>query len=363
VFFDKTKTNVEVYRDGLKLVREAAGSDTFLLGCNIAQNMRTMGGSIGLVDAMRIGPDIKADWSAVVRCATPATYLYFWNGRVWWNDPDCLMLREPLTVENGRAWGSWIAMSGQMNLVSEWLPGLPPERLDIYKRTIPNHHLLTARPVDLLDGHLARVWHLHYGEGDDRRDVVALFNWNGADKAEKKPSGTGQEEPTASEAMKLEKGPVKVTLDVAQLGLPADAKYVAFDYWDNKFVDGFSGKSEFELPPGSCKVIALTRQLDRPQVVSTSRHVSQGAVDLSDVKWDAATQTLSGKSKVVTGDDYELRLDAPKGLTASAVTTTGNGASAVSKQDGRHVRVTIKSPTTGEVAWAVRFGPQSASAK
>ena len=53
-------THVEAYRTGMKIVRETAGKDVFILGCNLAQNMRILGPSIGFVDAMRIGPDNKA---------------------------------------------------------------------------------------------------------------------------------------------------------------------------------------------------------------------------------------------------------------------------------------------------------------
>src|SRR5262249_3043725 len=53
VFHDPAKTNLEAYREGLELVREAAGADVYILGCNIAQNMRTLGASMGRVDGMR----------------------------------------------------------------------------------------------------------------------------------------------------------------------------------------------------------------------------------------------------------------------------------------------------------------------
>ena len=57
---DPDKTQIEAFRNGLKLVREAAGPNVFLLGCCVAQNMRSLGGSFGLLDAMRIGPDTGA---------------------------------------------------------------------------------------------------------------------------------------------------------------------------------------------------------------------------------------------------------------------------------------------------------------
>ena len=53
------------------------------------------------------------------------------------HDPDCLMLRKPLTLDQGRAWALFIVVSGALNIVSEWLPKLPKDRLDIFKRSLP----------------------------------------------------------------------------------------------------------------------------------------------------------------------------------------------------------------------------------
>ena len=67
-------------------------------------------------------------------------------------------------------------------------------------------------------------------------------------------------------------------------------------------------------------MIALRRKLDRPQVVSTSRHVSQGAVDLTYADWDSAGRVLRGRSKVVAGDDFKS-LERRKRLHTVGATT------------------------------------------
>jgi len=67
VFHDEHQTPIEAYRRGLRTVREAAAKDTFILGCNVSQNMRTLGASYGLVDAMRIGPDNGPELPEAVR--------------------------------------------------------------------------------------------------------------------------------------------------------------------------------------------------------------------------------------------------------------------------------------------------------
>jgi hypothetical protein len=310
---------------------------------------------------MRIGPDIKADWSAVVRCAKPAGWLYFLNGRVWWNDPDCLMLREPLTLDMGRAWGSFIGISGQLHLVSEWLPDLPADRLDVLKRTIPNHRHM-ARPVDLFEREMPQQWQLTWGDAGGRHDVVALFNWAmPAAATTKSTAGSGQEEPANPGAAKKIRGESKSTtirVDLERLGMPA-GKYVGFDFWRNEFLPEFERAADFELPPGSCKVLALSKVSDHPQIVSTSRHVSQGLVELSDVEWDADSRTLRGKSKVVGNDPYELRLHTGGlNLVSATISADDNGAGATAKavpQVGQTVRVQIQSPKTRVVAWELRF--------
>ena len=56
------------------------------------------------------------------------------------------------------------------------------------------------------------------------------------------------------------------------------------------------------------RVLAVRELLDRPQAISTSRHLTQGLLDLSDETWDPASSTLTGTSQVVSGDAYELQI-------------------------------------------------------
>jgi hypothetical protein len=135
VFHDPKMTNIEAYRTGLKTVREAAGPNVFLLGCCVSQNMRSFGGAFGLVDAFRIGPDTGSG-----HIGSPhASRNYFLNGRVWYNDPDCVAVRAKYPIGNARANASFAAISGNLFYNSDWIPDLPEERLEILKRTMAPH--------------------------------------------------------------------------------------------------------------------------------------------------------------------------------------------------------------------------------
>ena len=331
---DPDKTQIEAYRDGLKLVRQVAGRDVFLLGCCVSQNMRSFGGAFGLVDAMRVGPDTGAGQIG----APHASRNYFLHGRVWQNDPDCVSVRAHTPLEQARVNASFTAIAGHLFYNSDWMPDLPAERLDILKRTLPAHGL-TPRPVDLFENDPARVWLLSDTRGSVRRDVVALYNWD-------------------------QKKAVTIACATDRIGLPAAKEFVAFDFWANKFVPPFRDTLVSELPPASCRVLAVRPTLDHPQLLSTSRHVTQGIVDVMDEKWDAASRTLSGVSRVVANDPYELRIFVPLGENswharevALAPEDVAAGATAQFKQDGPKLRATLQSATSREVRWQVKLDP------
>lgn len=331
-FHNPDKTNIEALRDGTRLVRMTAGPGVFLLGCCVSQNMRSFGGTFGLLDAMRIGPDTGGDIGA-----PHGSRLWFLNGRVWWNDPDCVFVRKSLPIERARLNASWTAIAGQLFYTSDWMPETPPERLDIVKRCIPAHGL-PARPVDVFESDVAKVWLLTDTRQQARRDVLAFYNW--ADKDEM----------------------ISVTADRA--GLPAAPEYVAFDFWANKFVPPFRDDVVSVLSGRSCRILSVRPVSAVPQLLSTSRHVTQGIVDVTGERWDTENSALTGSSKVVGGDPYELRIVLPVAdkswrVTAAEVSPedAAAGVKATFKQDGPKLRVVLTSPDNRETKWCVRFEP------
>jgi hypothetical protein len=335
---DPTKTNIEAYRDGLKLLREAAGPDVFFSGCNVSQNMRSLGGSLGWLDSMRIGPDNGSDWGGVRTGPDHGSPLYFLNGRVWWNDPDPSYVRASLPLNHARFLPSWVAITGSFYLNSDWLPGLPAERLEIIKRTIPAHGA-TARPVDYFDNRFTTTWLVTDTRQTVRRDVIGLFNFDDAE--------------------------MKVNDTCEWLGLVPGKTYHAFDFWANKPIPDFTGSFKAQVAPRSCRVIAVRADEGHPVVLSSSRHVTQGIVDITGEAWRSGK--LSATSKVVGNDPYEIRI---AGLTdggeiwklvsvdisprdkVAGVTVSSHISSGL-------VRVTFRCSQSRDVKWTVQFGGTS----
>ena len=338
VFHDPHMTGIQAYRTGIRTMREAASPGTYIAACNVAQNFRSMGGSIGLVDAMRIGPDTGAHWGDILPNFNLGTRLYFLHNRVWHNDPDCLMVREPLTLIQARSFASWVAISGSLNLVSEWLPGLPAERLDCIKRSMPNTGL-AARPLDLFENMPARAWHLTNG----RRHVAGLFNWSATQ-------------------------PTTAHLAVKDLGFGKGVnEFVGLDYWSGALVPIRAGIVSRELPPSGCSILSIARLGPQPQLLGTSRHITQCFVDVDEERWSSGA--LSGNCSLVAGDTTELRIATAstrgiwKGLTAEVSKADREaGVTVAMKEDGELLRVKLLAPVNRKVQWSVRFNKKPEAA-
>jgi len=344
VFLDKSRSNIDVFRGGLRMVREAAGPDTFILGCCAPQNMRSYAGSFGLVNAMRIGPDNGGSWEAWVR-KSPAYggRNYHLNGRIWWNDPDPIYLRAKIATESVQAMAAWNSLAGQMISLSDWLPQLSRERLDILRRCLPST-TATARPDDLFAERVPRVWLTSDTRPNhQRRDVLGLYNW--------KPE------------------PSQMVVALAKVGLPVADEYAVFDFWKNELVPAAQQSLTVTVAGNACRILAVRPWLSRPFLLSTSRHVSQGIIDVLAENWNAEQQTLAGRSAVVGGDPTELRIvpGAAKqawSLTAAEVSAEDRaaGVTLTTKTEANLIRVTIQSPAGREVHWSVRLAPPAAPA-
>jgi hypothetical protein len=337
VFHDPNKTPIEVYRGGLRLVRDAIGPHSFILGCCAAQNMRSYAGSFGLVEAMRVGPDVGGTWASWSKKApTYGARHYHLNGRIWWCDPDPFYVRDSLPLEQARCTASWAALSGLMISMSDWLPTLSPDRLDIIRRCIPSHGV-ESRPVDLFDNAVPAVWLASDTRPNRlRRDVVGLFNWG-------------------SEAMTM-------TVTVASLGLPKATSFIAYDFWAGAVLKPFKDAISLSVPATDCRILAIRPHLDRPFLLSTSRHVTQGILEVKEESWEETKRTLAGTSAVVARDKYEMRV-----VVQSPAASWRIADVAVSTEDQRAgvkialagitdgvARISVTSPASRDVRWSIR---------
>jgi len=157
---DPDVTRAERLRRGLDAVRRAVGERDFLLGCGCPQ-----GAAVGVVDGMRIGPDVAPSWELDAPFAIPGIEetqpstrsavrsvlsRAFMHRRLWLNDPDCLMARTKdtrLAPEEAATLGAAIGSTGGMLIFSDDWGSLGDEGRALLMDTLD-----LAREVDALAG-------------------------------------------------------------------------------------------------------------------------------------------------------------------------------------------------------------------
>ena len=128
---------LDAYREGLRIIRRAIGA-AYLVGCGAP----TLA-SVGLVDAMRIGPDTAAHVEPTdgdpsqpgQRGAIANGVARAWqHGRFWVNDPDCLLVRPG--IQQREVWAGHVQRFGGVRASSDRLRDLDGWGLETTRRLL-----------------------------------------------------------------------------------------------------------------------------------------------------------------------------------------------------------------------------------
>lgn len=330
--YRKTKEYMKVpgdvdslYRNTLISIRDAIGPERYLLGC---WGIPVEG--VGIMDGSRTGGDVVLGWSGFDVSLMPTMRYYFMHNIVWYTDPDVMLLRQPLTIEQARVWATLQGLTGQALMGSDRLPDLSEERVKIMKKVFP---AVDIRPLDLFPNETRkRIWDLKINHLGRQYDVVGLFNFG-------------------------EDSNSQLNLNWADLGLDEDMPYHVFDFWNDEYMGAWEKGMAIEVAPTSCRVLTLLPESDKIALISTNRHITQGWIDLIEIKEDE--NKISGKSHIIKDDPYELHFVYPRGeyYKISDVSVKGTG----SKKDVKITNhqgwgtVTIESPLSGVINWEVCF--------
>lgn len=172
-YADPNATTVENYRRGMAAIRRGAG-DAFLLGCNAP-----IWPSLGTVHGMRVSGDIKRTWEKFNHCARETFNRNWQHGRIWINDPDCLLASPqartgpaPVSADEIGFHAAAVLASGGMMLDGDNYAELTAAEKGVVHRVLP--------PL----GIAARFATEEFNEGvidlPDGRRLLFVFNWDDA---------------------------------------------------------------------------------------------------------------------------------------------------------------------------------------
>ncbi len=337
-----------LFRESLKALRRGTGPDMY-----ISASWQTKGAIDGIIgkaqynaadmlSSNRITWDIMQQWyDAGIQLNGLMKHLYQ-NAIVWYADPDAIMINEPYTMDQARFMVSMFGLTGVPLIIGDKAVDLGPDRVELYRRVLP------ATPIKPFDLFQSKDWkHIfdlkvnHLGRD---YDVVGFFNWY-------LPS------------MWPYKGEISLEVSLDELGLDS-AAYHVFDYWDQVYLGIVRGGLEVTLPPASCRVLTFVPVDNRPQLISTSRHITQGWVDLQELNYDSTSLMFTGTSEVVAGDPYVLYFawksrQASNFYLVNATVEQSQGEVVVSiNEDERMNSASVRflSSYSGTMSWRVEFG-------
>jgi len=330
---DPTLASAEVYRQGLAIMRAAAGERCHLLECGPGNV------TVGLIDSMRIEADVNygyadAAWKQYFQDPASSTAAaakrYYFHRRTWVNDADHVCL-DRLTVQQSQAAATSIALSGGNMISGDRLIDLDPVKLEILKKITPAYGA-AAVPVDLFDADVPTTFVWHVERPFAAWSVVAFFNPSLDAAAERR-------------------------FTFRRLGLDSAQVYVAFDFWKQRFMGEVANELNVRVAPGSVTLLALHAVTGTPQVLSTSRHVTQGAIEIEDVRWSGTERVLSGISlgPLQSAHDVFVHIPGRRPWTwgGQHVLTRDYAGYSLKLVDANILRVHVRFENESRVAWKI----------
>jgi hypothetical protein len=361
------------YRKRLEAIRQVLGPNRFIEGCPAGTPLN----GIGYFNSYFTGHDLYNTWRGMYPLFSSINANVFLNHLLVYVMPgeglelglpmpleeaarkrpkiviDTAKTREtPLTTfgltdGEARTVVTYVALTGVAYPLASVMPELPPERVKLLKATMPTMPIL---PVDLFSRGTDMRWNTFMHEQPDfyvhnypdildlkvnseagKYDVVAMTNWRSS---------------------KLSR-----SIDLpSKLGLESGARYVAFDFWNQKPLGVIDNNLHLDVDPHDTRVVLVHALKDRPQLIGISRHIS-GSFSVLEQAWDGNARKLGGTVETVAGDPYALWVNMPERFRFSSARAFSKGGTALAVETETLGRaVMIRFPGQSEpVRWEMQF--------
>ena len=103
------------------------------------------------------------------------------------------------------------------------------------------------------------------------------------------------------------------------------------------------------------RLFALHEAADHPQFVGDDRHITQGAVELNALEWDAAAKTYTLDAKAVGGFPFTYFVRVPEGFSFKSASAPKGGTVEAKMRDDLRLAVTISATSSQDVKAVLQF--------
>jgi|GEM_PF-5686280 len=275
IYHDPAITPIEHYRLLVRTCIDAAqayGAEVVVMPCGgpnltntglFSVNVCSPDGSWGYYSS----DDWNVDYNNPKIQPQNLAYRYYMHDNLWTVDREGYCVTDPRPLSLAIMDITSAALSGGFAFNGDDLINATEERLQLIARCLPFYGN-AARPVGLFDEQHPSVWDLKVKADFEQWDVVAVFNYSGDYKEEKK------------------------TVDFASLGLDPTAAYLAFDFWQSEFLGEYKEKLTISLPGRSMRLLGLRKKTGAPQLLATNVHYTMGGKEILRANWSPEQKRL-----------------------------------------------------------------------
>ena len=324
-YFDrKAYDRVKAYRNVVSAIREEIGRDRFMLACwGIRPEL------VGIADACRIGDDGFA-YSGLAQFNSL-------NNILWRNDPDHIELSPQEAFRSCMV----TSLCGAVYMLTDKAERYATGDLEAAKRTMPTLFTLPSQLYDVdpsRSQNIARVDSEVSGGGPRPFDASRVATCDLFQLDIGAPFGQWTVLGRTGDMVK--------SIGFDRLGLDRAKRHHVFEFWSKRYLGSFTdrfdpGKID---PKFNCQAFVISEDTGHPQLLSTSRHVSGGAIDVEGVSW--ANNRLTIRLQVMAEEPTTVYVSEPEGATFDRLGSKGIGE-ATTEIAGSVRKIEVKVPQSG----------------
>jgi len=269
-------------------------------------------------------------------CVPGATSRFYYNTRVFWNDPDghhvYSFFGHKIDYARAKVMTCFKVMATScLNPAESFDIPYPDDRIELLKRAAPPT-TDPAYPVDLFLRKPAGIWNMPVERPFGNWDILCVINYK-----EGNPD-------------------FSATLDAkTDLRLDPQKEYLVYEFFSKKFMGTFKGTFTSRAIKGpDCDVYSIVEKQNHPVLLSTSRHIRQMAFDIKNMIYEPKSKALIGLSRAVGGDPYQLRIYVPEGYGLDRVEVPA-GLKVETTMDDRLLMINFTTENEDDVQWKVYF--------
>jgi hypothetical protein len=319
--YDPSLTTKEAYYNMIKKTREVLGENMYMLSCSGASNASILWAS-DIFDAARIGDDIFTWKEHLINIGRIEEFYPLHNIQLH-VDADNVVLRDEFNnYEQAKARATIISLLGLPMTFGDEFEVLSDDRVNILKRSLP---ILDIHPMDM-----------SAAKFDDDN---LLINLNVAKEYENYLI-TGAYNLTTKDSSR--------TLSLTEDLHLEEGTYLVYDFFRDAFLGRVTDSIELDFVPYEARILSVRKCTDKPQLISTSRHITQGAAEIKDMQTEG--NTISITADLVAHDTYTVTFYVPDGYKLD----TYEGFESHTESDNL-VRLTFIPEETKEYKFSVSF--------